>query len=88
MDGRPLRENRALPEFPADQIPPLAQHYEVHEQLHEFRTQRVQAEGNLEDMLSDRAADGLPLDPNRDYKDEYRRLSQRYDDRNKAMYTV
>jgi hypothetical protein len=83
-----LRENRALAEFSADQISPLAQHYKVHEQLREFLTQRVRTEGGLEDMLSDRAAGGLPLDPNRDYEDKYRRLSQQYDDLNKAMCTV
>jgi hypothetical protein len=88
MEGRSLCENRALPEFPAHQILPLAQHYEVNEQLREFLTQRVQTEGDLEDMLSDRAADRLPLDPNRDYENEYRRLSQQYDDLNKAIYTV
>ena len=43
---------------------------------------------DLEDMLSDRAADGSPLDPGRDYQDEYHRLSLKYDDLNNAMYTV
>jgi hypothetical protein len=57
-----LNENHVLPEFPAEHIPPLAQHFQVHEQLCELLTQWVHTELALEDMLSDRAADGSPLD--------------------------
>ncbi len=56
-----LRENRALAEFSADQISPLAQHYKVHEQLREFLTQRVRTEGDLEDMLSDSSSGRVAL---------------------------
>jgi hypothetical protein len=83
-----LRENRVLPEFQAAHIPPLAQHYEVHAQLRELLTHRVRLEVELENILSDRAADGSPLDPNRDYEDEYRSRSQQYDDLNIAMFTI
>jgi hypothetical protein len=77
-----INENRVLPDFPAEHIPTLAEHFEVHEQLRELLTARVRTEVALEDMLSDRASDGSPLDPNRDYEDDFNRLSQQYEDLN------
>ena len=65
-------------EFPAIQIPTLSQHPKVYDQMREFLTQRVQTTTDLDDMLSNRAADRSPLDPNRDYDDEFDRLSQQY----------
>lgn len=56
--------------------------------LREFLTARVRTEVALEDMLSDRASDGSPLDPNRDYEDDFNRLSQQYEDLNIAMFTT
>jgi hypothetical protein len=85
-----LFQNRTLPEFPDNQIPTLSKHPKVYDQMREFLTQRVQTTTDLlvDDMLSDRAADGSPLDPNRDYDDEFDRLCQQYTTLNKAMYTV
>ena len=37
-------------------------------------------------MMEDRAADGTPLDPKRDFEDEYQRLNQSYDDLNRTMF--
>ena len=37
-------------------------------------------------MMEDRAFDGTPLDPKRDFEDEYQRLNQRYDDLNRTMF--
>jgi hypothetical protein len=81
-------EKRAMPEFQGDLIPPLVKHTHVHDQLREFLRLRVNTEMELKDMLSDRATDGSPLDPHRDYQDEYHRLNQQCDDINNAMYTV
>jgi hypothetical protein len=39
-------------------------------------------------MLNDRAADGSPLDPHRDFEKDYKRLDQLYTDINRAMLTV
>ena len=39
-------------------------------------------------MLSDRAADGSPLDPYRDFEQDYKCLDQLYTDLNRAMATV
>ena len=83
-----LIEKRAMPAFPGHQIPPLAKHTHVHDQLREFLRLRVNIEVELKMMLSDRATDGSPLDPDRDYQDEYHRLDQQYEDLNNAMYTV
>jgi len=83
-----INENRVLPDFPAEHIPTLAEHFEVHEQLRELLTARVRTEVALEDMLSDRASDGSPLDPNRDYADDFNRLSQQFEDLNIAMFTT
>jgi len=83
-----INDNRVLPDFPAEHIPTLAEHVEVHEQLRELLTARVRTEVALEDMLSDRASDGSPLDPNRDYEDDFNRLSQQFEDLNIAMFTT
>ena len=80
-----INENRVLPDFPAEHIPTLAEHFEVHEQLRELLTARVRTEVALEDMLSDRASDGSPLDPNRDYADDFNRLSQQYEDASRHL---
>jgi hypothetical protein len=80
-----LRETRVLPEFQEEHIPPLAQHYEVHKHLHKCLTHRLRTEVLLENVLSERAVYGSPLDPNRDFEDDYHRLSQQYDDLNRAM---
>ena len=83
-----INENRVLPDFPAEHIPPVAEHYQVHEQLRELLTARVRTQVALEDMLSDRASDGSPLIPNRDYEDDFNRLSLQYEDLNIAMFTT
>ncbi len=83
-----INENRVLPDFLAEHTPPLAEHFLVHEQLRELLTARVRTQVALEDMLSDRASDGSPLIPNRDYEDDFNRLSLQYEDLNIAMFTT
>lgn len=53
-------------EFPETQISRLQAHPMVYEQLNDLLQQRIRTEQDLLDMLSDRAADGSPLDPYRD----------------------
>lgn len=75
-------------EFPETQISRLQAHPMVYEQLNDLLQQRIRTEQDLLDMLSDRAADGSPLDPYRDFEQDYKRLDQLYTDLNRAMFTV
>ncbi len=75
-------------EFPDTQISRLQPHPKVYQQLKDLLTQRIRTEQDLLDMLSDRAADGSPLDPNRDFEQDYKRLDQLYTDLNRVMLTV
>ena len=56
--------------------------------MRELRTQRVKITTDLDIMVSERAADGSLLDPNRNSDDEYDRLSAQYTSVNRAMYTI
>ena len=60
----------------------------VYGQLNDLLQQRIRTEQDLLDMLSDRAADGSPLDPYRDFEQDYKRLDQLYTDLNREMVTV
>ena len=58
------------------QVPRLKAYHTVYEQMHDLLTQRIRTEDDLMDMLHDRAADGSPLDPHRDFEKDYKRLDQ------------
>jgi hypothetical protein len=83
-----LFQNRTLPEFPEHLIPTLSKHPKVYDDIRELRTQRVKITTDLDNMLSERAADGSLLDSNRNYDDEYDSLSAQYTSVNRAMYTI
>jgi hypothetical protein len=85
---RPYVNEATSSEFPATQIPRLQPHPKVYQQLNDLLTQRIRTEQDLLDMLSDRAAYGSPLDPNRNFEQDYKRLDQLYTDLNRAMLTV
>jgi hypothetical protein len=55
---------------------PILTYHTVYEQMHDLLTQRIRTEDDLMDMLHDRAADGSPLDPHRDFEKDYKRLDQ------------
>ncbi len=82
-----LAQDKWLPDFKDDRIPSERRDPQAHQELHELLLQRIQTEKELPDMLDDRAADGTPLDPKRDFEDDYQRLNQLYDDLNRSMYT-
>ena len=83
-----LCERNQQKDFPATQLPRLKAHHKVYEQLHDLLTLRISTEKELMDMLQDKAADGSPLDPHRDYEKDYKRLDDLYTDINRAMLTV
>jgi hypothetical protein len=55
--------------------------------LHALLSERNRVEGDLMDMTHDRAADGTPLSPNRDYEEQLQLANDRYNQLNRAMYT-
>jgi hypothetical protein len=83
-----LCQRNHFSEFPATQISRLQAHPKVYEQLNDLLQIRIRTEQDLLDMLNDRAADGAPLDPYRDFEQDYKRLDQLYTDLNRAMVTV
>jgi hypothetical protein len=60
----------------------------VHLAMVDLVAQRNKTEADLSDMLLDKAADGTPLDPNRDYEQAYQRLSSHVNDLNRALYVI
>ena len=83
-----LRARNHYHDFPATQVERLKAYHTVYERMHDLLTQRIRTEDDLMDMLHDRAADGSPLDPHRDFEKDYKRLDQLYTDINLAMFTV
>ncbi len=81
-----LTLDKWLPDFKDHRIPSIRRDPQAHQELHGLIQQRIQTEKELTDMMEDRAADGTPLDPKRDFEDDYQRLNQRYDDLNRTMF--
>jgi hypothetical protein len=71
-----------LKDFPHDCIP------DDNYQLFDLEDQRNGVENDLNCLMSDEALDGTPLDPNVDREDLYQALNTRYNNLNRAMYTV
>ncbi len=81
-----LAHSTWLPDFKEHRIPSIQRNPQVHHELVALMQQRAGVERDLMDMLEDRAADGTPLDPTRNFDKEYERLNQLYDDLNRAMF--
>jgi hypothetical protein len=81
-----LTQDKWLPDFKDHRIPSIGRDPQAHNELHWLLLQRMSTERELTDMMEDRAADGTPLDPKRDFEDEYHTLNQRYDDLNRTMF--
>ncbi len=56
------------------------------EGLHTLFAERQRVEQDLTNMMEDRAADGTPLPPDRDFEDLYQVLNERYNTINRTMY--
>jgi hypothetical protein len=81
-----LAHSTWLPDFKEHRIPSIQRNPQVHQELTALLRQRNSVEQDLMNMLDDRAADGTPLNPKRDFEKDYERLNQQYDDLNRAMY--
>jgi hypothetical protein len=75
-------------EFKAQLIPSLARAPEFHRRLNELLMKRNRVEAGLENLLTDQAADGTPLDPTRDSEPEYQRLSALVNRTNISMLRI
>jgi hypothetical protein len=82
-----LAHSTWLPDFKEHRVPSIQRNPQVHHELTELMQQRESVERDLTDMLEDRAADGTPLDPTRNFDKDYERLNQLYDDLNRKMFT-
>jgi hypothetical protein len=71
-----------LKDFPHQCIP------QDNYQMFDLEDQRNMIEHDLNCLTSDVALDGTPLDPNVDKEDLYHALNARYNNLNRAMYTV
>jgi hypothetical protein len=81
-----LAHSTWLPDFKEHRIPTIQRNPQVHQELTALLQQRNSVEQDLMNMLDDRAADGTPLNPKRDFEKDYERLNQQYDDLNRAMF--
>jgi hypothetical protein len=89
------RINRALslhvpmPNFPGARIPATATfNPSVHAAMTDLVQRRDRCEHELHLMVHDEAADGTPLDPQRNYEPEYERFSERIIECNRQLYTI
>ncbi len=83
-----LAAGTTLPDFKVQHIPIPNQDPVTYRRLHELLLQRNRTEFSLNNMLDDKAADGTPLDPYRNFEDDYEILSQLHDDVNRAMFRI
>jgi hypothetical protein len=83
-----MRQRDHVPDFLQMHIPTRQHNSRLHDTLTNLMTQRTEIEKELMDMLSDIAADGTPLDPQRDIEDEdaYHAASARHNQRNRDMW--
>jgi hypothetical protein len=78
-----------MPEFPSSRIPNAKFNPSVTAAMAALVVQRDQLDAELHRMVHNEAEDGTPtLDPNRDYEDDYRRLSAQLNDCNRSLYTI
>ena len=81
-----MRQKDHVPDFLQMHIPTRQHNARLHDTLTNLMTQRTEVEKELMDMLSDVAADGTPLDPQRDIEDAYHAASARHNQRNRDMW--
>ena len=81
-----MRQKDHVPDFLQMHIPTRQHNARLHDTLTNLMTQRTEVEKELMDMLSDIAADGTPLDPQRDFEDAYHSASARHNQRNRDMW--
>ena len=77
-----------MPDFPAARIPAAAFNESVHAEMTNLVQQRDRGDQDLHLMVHDEAADGTPLDPQRDYEPEYEMASERLNRCNRRLYAI
>ena len=77
-----------MPDFPAARIPAAAFNSSVHAAMTDLVQRRDRCDHDLHLMVHDEAADGTPLDPQRNYEPEYEMASERLNGCNRQLYTI
>jgi hypothetical protein len=77
-----------MPDFPPGRIPWAEFNPSVNAAMRALMLQRDRVDADLRLMLQHEAADGTPLDPLRDYEDDYQFLCAQLNTCNRALYTI
>ncbi len=77
-----------MPDFPATRIPSAEFNPTVNAAMHDLTAQRDRWDADLHLMVHNKAADGPPLDPNRDYETEYQLASAQLNECDRSLYTI
>ncbi len=83
-----MLESDYVCDFKSIWVPSAQRDSLVHYELTEFYAARERTERELEDVLDNKTAEGIPLDPNRDIEPEYERKASYVNDLNRAMFQV
>ena len=86
MTLRKALPDQHIVEFQLKDIPPAAIDPETNMVLHALLAERTKADRDMVLCLTDKAEDGLNLDPSRNIEEEYSRLDKYDNDTNRAMY--
>jgi hypothetical protein len=85
---RALRQQRPMTDFPVTRISSAEFNPTVNAAMHDLTAQRDRWDAGLHLMVHNEAADGFPLDPNRDYESEYQHASAQLNECNRSLYTI
>ncbi len=83
-----MRQRRPMPDFPAARIPSVGFNSTVRAAMQDLVAQRDRWDNDLHLMVHDEAADGSPLEPNRDCEQEYQHASAQLNTCNRSLYTI